>query len=93
MGIMAAWMPVPGPGPPSAAVPPLRFWMAGPGDAALLALKETLDRETSFMLLEPGEHAPGTLIGGNVQRLRADPAGSRLAQIDNGTWQGVMSER
>ena len=34
----------------------LRLRTAGPGDAArLLALKQGLDRETSFMLLEPGE--------------------------------------
>jgi RimJ/RimL family protein N-acetyltransferase len=34
----------------------LRWRAAGPGDAAgLLALKQELDRETSFMLLEPGE--------------------------------------
>lgn len=34
----------------------LRFRRAGPGDAAgLLGLKMQLDRETSFMLLEPGE--------------------------------------
>lgn len=34
----------------------LRIRPAGPGDAAgLLALKKQLDRETSFMLLEPGE--------------------------------------
>ena len=34
----------------------LRLRAAGPGDAAgLLALKRDLDRETSFMLLEPGE--------------------------------------
>ena len=33
-----------------------RLRAAGPGDAArLLALKKDLDRETSFMLLEPGE--------------------------------------
>jgi len=33
-----------------------RLRAAGPGDAAgLLALKQDLDRETSFMLLEPGE--------------------------------------
>ena len=33
-----------------------RFRAAGPGDAAdLLGLKEQLDRETSFMLLEPDE--------------------------------------
>jgi ribosomal protein S18 acetylase RimI-like enzyme len=33
-----------------------RFREAGPGDAAaLLALKQDLDRETSFMLIEPGE--------------------------------------
>jgi RimJ/RimL family protein N-acetyltransferase len=34
----------------------VRFREAGPGDAAaLLALKQDLDRETSFMLIEPGE--------------------------------------
>jgi ribosomal protein S18 acetylase RimI-like enzyme len=46
--------------PPAAPAPPAppRFRPAGPGDAAgLLALKKDLDRETSFMLLEPGERA------------------------------------
>jgi RimJ/RimL family protein N-acetyltransferase len=48
--------PGPVPGRPRAAVTALRFRPAGPGDAAeLLALKKDLDRETSFMLLEPGE--------------------------------------
>ncbi|MGH3277812.1 MAG: GNAT family N-acetyltransferase [Trebonia sp.] len=43
---------------PRAAVAALRFRAAGPGDAAgLLTLKKDLDRETSFMLLEPGERA------------------------------------
>lgn len=43
---------------PPAGLAALRFRVAGPGDAAaLLALKENLDRETSFMLLEPGERA------------------------------------
>jgi RimJ/RimL family protein N-acetyltransferase len=33
-----------------------RFRLAGPGDAAaLLELKQRLDQETAFMLLEPGE--------------------------------------
>lgn len=46
----------PVPGRPRPAVTALRFRPAGPGDAAeLLALKKDLDRETSFMLLEPGE--------------------------------------
>jgi RimJ/RimL family protein N-acetyltransferase len=46
-----------GPGRPApAAAGRLRFREAGPADAAaLLTLKHTLDRETSFMLLEPGE--------------------------------------
>ena len=36
--------------------PGVRFRAAGPDDAAaLLALKRRLDRESSFMLLEPGE--------------------------------------
>jgi len=39
------------PGPPGA-----RVRLAGPGDAAaLLALKQQLDRETPFLLLEPSE--------------------------------------
>ena len=49
---------VPGPVPDrsGSAVAGLRFRRAGPGDAAgLLGLKLRLDRETSFMLLEPGE--------------------------------------
>ena len=49
---------VPGPDTPPAELAGLRFRVAGPGDAAgLLALKESLDRETSFMLLEPGERS------------------------------------
>jgi len=45
------------PAPPAPPAPP-RFRPAGPGDAAgLLALKKDLDRETSFMLLEPGERS------------------------------------
>src|SRR5262245_59443578 len=48
--------PVPDRPPAPLAVP--RFRPAGPGDAAgLLALKKDLDRETSFMLLEPGERS------------------------------------
>jgi ribosomal protein S18 acetylase RimI-like enzyme len=36
----------------------VRFREAGPGDAAaVLALKQDLDRETAFMLLEPGERS------------------------------------
>jgi RimJ/RimL family protein N-acetyltransferase len=55
-GCVDAEAVVPGPGTPPAAVAGLRLRVAGPGDAAaLLALKENLDRETSFMLLEPGE--------------------------------------
>ena len=51
---------VPGPDTPPAALAGLRLRVAGPGDAApLLALKENLDRETSFMLLEPGERSEG----------------------------------
>ena len=48
----------PGPTPDQspAAVPSPLYRAAGPGDAAsLLALKRQLDRETSFMLLEPDE--------------------------------------
>lgn len=38
----------------------VRFREAGPGDAAgLLMLKQALDRETQFMLLEPGERTEG----------------------------------
>jgi RimJ/RimL family protein N-acetyltransferase len=45
---------------PPAAMSGCDFRVAGPGDAAgLLALKENLDRETSFMLLEPGERSEG----------------------------------
>jgi len=37
-------------------LPEARLRVAGPGDAAaLLRLKQQLDQETSFMLLEPGE--------------------------------------
>jgi RimJ/RimL family protein N-acetyltransferase len=51
---------VPPPGCPSAIAAEVRFWAAGPGDAAsLLALKQALDRETQFMLLEPGERTEG----------------------------------
>ena len=38
----------------------MRVRAAGPGDAAgLLALKQALDRQTQFMLLEPGERTEG----------------------------------
>ena len=51
-----------------------RIRVAGPGDAAaLMRLKQQLDEETSFMLLEPGERDP------SVQKLAAhleDAAGS-----------------
>lgn len=44
------------PGNRATAVAGVRFREAAPGDAkALLALKRQLDRETSFMLLEPDE--------------------------------------
>jgi len=49
--------PRPG-GAASAAPDAVRFREAGPGDAAaLLALKQGLDRETSFMMFEPDERA------------------------------------
>ena len=55
---MDADTPVPGPDTPPAALVGVRFRTAEPGDAArLLALKQNLDRETSFMLLEPGERS------------------------------------
>jgi RimJ/RimL family protein N-acetyltransferase len=55
---MPAWMRHDSCVDADALVPGQRFRVAGPGDAtALLALKENLDRETSFMLLEPGERA------------------------------------
>lgn len=48
--------PRPEPGYSGTTIAGLRFREAGPGDAAaLLALKQQLDRETSFMLLEPDE--------------------------------------
>jgi RimJ/RimL family protein N-acetyltransferase len=64
----------------------MRFREAGPGDAAaLLALKRRLDRETSFMLLEPDERTEtahdvaadlGRLAGSNSVVIVADgPAG------------------
>jgi RimJ/RimL family protein N-acetyltransferase len=57
---MSADRPVPGPGTPPAAMEGLRFRAAGPDDAAdLLALKHDLDRQTSFMLLEPQERSEG----------------------------------
>ena len=47
---------VPSPGAAPLAAAGLRLRVAGPGDAAgLLALKQALDRETPFVLLEPGE--------------------------------------
>lgn len=56
IGVWMVMSPGPVPGRPRGAVTGLRFRPAGPGDAAeLLALKKDLDRETSFMLLEPGE--------------------------------------
>jgi ribosomal protein S18 acetylase RimI-like enzyme len=53
-----AGVPPPGSAPVTAAG--LRLRVAGPGYAAgLLALKHALDRETRFMLLEPGERTEG----------------------------------
>lgn len=55
---MSTDAPVPWPDTPPAAMEGLGFRAAGPGDAAeLLALKRELDRQTSFMLLEPGERS------------------------------------
>ena len=46
-------------GPAPRAVPQARIRTAGPADAAaLMRLKQQLDEETSFMLLEPGERDP-----------------------------------
>jgi len=59
----------------------LRWRAAGPGDAAgLLALKQELDRETSFMLLEPGERrgtAEAVVIVAEVQGRLAGYAEAR----------------
>lgn len=65
-----------------------RFRAAGPGDAAdLLALKKDLDRETSFMMLEPGERSEDSadvaadldgMAGANSVVIVAETAG-RLA--------------
>jgi GNAT superfamily N-acetyltransferase len=53
-----------------------RFCEAGPGDAAgLLVLKRSLDRETSFMLLEPDERTE------DEQDIAADLAA--IAAADN----------
>jgi ribosomal protein S18 acetylase RimI-like enzyme len=58
--LRGCWCSGAGAWPATAALAGLRFRVAGPGDAAgLLALKERLGRETSFMLLEPGERSEG----------------------------------
>jgi GNAT superfamily N-acetyltransferase len=58
IGCVDSDAPGPVPARPPAALPAPRFRAAGAGDATgLLALKKELDRETSFMLLEPGERA------------------------------------
>jgi RimJ/RimL family protein N-acetyltransferase len=57
----------------------VRFRAAGPDDAAaLLALKHGLDRETSFMLFEPGERAETTADVAAELRRVADAANSVL---------------
>ena len=84
---------VPGPDTPPAVLDGLRFRTAGPGDGAgLLALKENLDRETSFMLLEPGEraedreHVVGDLdrVAGTINSvvIVAETAGRLVGYID-----------
>jgi RimJ/RimL family protein N-acetyltransferase len=84
---------VPGPDTPSAALTALRFRVAGPGDAAdLRALKENLDRETSFMLLEPGERSADeqdvaadlATVAGTVNSvvLLAESAGQPVGYVD-----------
>jgi ribosomal protein S18 acetylase RimI-like enzyme len=58
---MSADPPAPRHATPRARLPGVRFREGRPSDAAgLLALKEDLDRETSFMLLEPGERSQDT---------------------------------
>jgi RimJ/RimL family protein N-acetyltransferase len=58
----------------SQAAPQARIRTAGPADAAaLMRLKQQLDDETSFMLLEPGERDPST---GKLAAHLADVAGS-----------------
>ena len=84
---------VPGPDTPSAALTALRFRVAGPGDAAdLRALKENLDRETSFMLLEPAERSTDeqdvaadlATVAGTVNSvvLLAESAGQPVGYVD-----------
>jgi ribosomal protein S18 acetylase RimI-like enzyme len=64
---------VPSPGCPPVMAAGVRFRAAGPGDAVdLLALKQALDQETHFMLLEPGERTegPGDVAAGLDQVAR-----------------------
>src|SRR5260370_38593042 len=65
------------PGRPSLTTPGgVRFREAGPGDAAaVLALKQDLDRETAFMLLEPGERSE-TVQAAAAELERVAPAAS-----------------
>jgi RimJ/RimL family protein N-acetyltransferase len=66
---------------------------AEPGDAGLLlALKQDLDRETSFMMLEPGERPEGVAdvaadlssmaAGGNCVVIVAEAAGRLIGYVD-----------
>ncbi len=71
--------PLPRPDTPDTTLAGMRFREARPGDAAaLLALKRQLDRETSFMLLEPQERTETVPdIAADLERL----AGSNCVVI------------
>ena len=71
---MSAEIHGPWPGEPASTAPGgVRFREAGPGDAAaVLALKQDLDRETAFMLLEPGERSETVQdVAGELERVAA----------------------
>jgi RimJ/RimL family protein N-acetyltransferase len=75
-------------GNPDTTIAGVRFRELGPGDAtALLALKRQLDRETSFMLLEPDERTETAQdVAADLQRL----AGSNSVVIVADSPAGVV---
>jgi RimJ/RimL family protein N-acetyltransferase len=73
--------------------PPTRIRIAGPGDAAaLLRLKQHLDLQTAFMLLEPGERDTSVQVladeldtvarSGNSVVIAAEAAGELVGYVE-----------
>ena len=65
--------------------------IAGPDDAtALMKLKQRLDQETSFMLLEPGERDTSTQA---LARHLEDVSRSRNSNVPSGWWMNASPVR